>query len=57
MINNCQKRTYEAGREATVTQPRANRNLLVQILVQLKAHVIHKLTVYVTSFYTVLLTS
>jgi hypothetical protein len=39
------------GFDCTLYVPRANHNLLVQILVQLRAHVILKLTVYVTPFY------
>ena len=48
MINDCQKRTYEAGREATESLPRANRDSLVQ----LRAHVIHNSTTFcVTSYF------
>jgi hypothetical protein len=38
-INNCQIRTYEAGRDAAKSVPSAKRACLVQILVQM-AHVI-----------------
>ncbi len=39
MINDCQKRTYEAGREATESKPRAKRAPLLQILLQMRAQV------------------
>jgi len=43
MINNCQQITYEAGRDAAESIPRAKRACLVQILVQM-AHVIFHTT-------------
>ena len=39
MINDYQKRTYEAGREATESQQRAKSKSLLQILLQMMAQV------------------